>query len=728
MFKFLFSNRIQLIEYGTRRVLKAMSLLIAGFFVSCVSHDCAAAAPVQQAEIQPPVVMIVLDDLFDYRRFRNRFGVKLQTPNLDRLAARGTSFTNAFCSVAVCNASRSSVLSGLSPIKTKIHQPEPIHFFDTLSVDDTLMTMMKQAGYHVISTGKVMHNSSKTADRAQLKSIHDEFFQARGRLKLPPGRVANVQASGVLSADDKHVAWASDKLKNWDGRGKPLFLSVGIVRPHRPFIAPQEFFDLYDRSAIRVPNHGDSDLEDVSSFYYLFRLVSNYARYLINGRLDKEFVHGYLASTSYADAKVGEILDAIDSNPALKNARILLWSDHGYELGDKNTWNKFTLWESSSRVPLIVVDPELPAGKTIRHSVSLLDVLPTILNWADAPIPDACDGVSLLETGARRNQTDRRAVLTTMLGCCSIRRRDMRFTLYPDGSVELYHMRIDPMQRTNLAYLPRWKPTLDSLRVALTREVKRQGGVIDPEAVSIDGSSGDDVLYVIGNQKANGGPGNDTYFVADGIVNELPGAGDDMVFFANLDFQIPKNIESSSTYPFLNDFSRRAQWKVVGNQQPNRIFVFGGKGNVHAGFGNDLIKASASADRLFGDNGRDEIHAGSGRDFIRGGQGADRLYGENGDDDLDGGTGPDVMTGGLGKDRFRFPRDNFLDIVTDFEFGSDTIWLHSGTMLHGLNLTQMAERMSQQTSTEVLIRDDDGKQMLIQNATLQQVLSSIEKE
>ena len=156
--------------------------------------------------------------------------------------------------------------------------------------------------------------------------------------------------------------------------------------------------------------------------------------------------------------------------------------------------------------------------------------------------------------------------------------------------------------------------------------------------------------------------------------------------------------------------------------------MFGGKGNVHAGFGNDLIKASASADRLFGDNGRDEIHAGSGRDFIRGGQGADRLYGENGDDDVDGGTGPDVMTGGLGKDRFRFPRDNFLDIVTDFEFGSDTIWLHSGTMLHGLNLTQMAERMSQQTSTEVLIRDDDGKQMLIQNATLQQVLSSIEKE
>jgi arylsulfatase A-like enzyme len=408
--------------------------------------------------------MIVLDDLFDYRQYRNRFGVQLQTPNFDRLAARGTTFGNAFCSIAVCNASRSSVFSGLSPIRTQIHQAEPIQFFDTLTAEDTLMSRMQDAGYRVFGTGKVMHTSTRLSDRAAMGQIHDEFFQARGRLKLPAGRQASVQAQGVLSADDKHVAWAADKLRNWDGEGKPLFLSVGIIRPHAPFIAPQEYFDLYDRASIRKPALAENDLFDVSIFYRLFRLVAGYYNYLINNNLDKEFIHGYLASTSYADAKVGEILDAIDANPALADARIMLWSDNGYELGDKLTWNKFTLWESSANVPLIVVDPSLPTGRTISHSVSLLDVAPTVLEWAGQPIPEEFDGISLLKTAESRFELDRRSVLTTMLGSCSLRRRDMRLNLYPDGSIELYHMRRDPNQRTNLATRPQWQPVVESMK------------------------------------------------------------------------------------------------------------------------------------------------------------------------------------------------------------------------------------------------------------------------
>ena len=697
------------------------------FFMSPSLHSATCRAEDSGVSSKPPIVMIVLDDLFDYRKSRRRFGVEIQTPNLDRLAARGTTFGNAFCSIAVCNASRSSVFSGLSPIKTQIHQPEPTHFFDTLTAENTLMSRMQDAGYRVFGTGKVMHTSSRGSDRQMMEQIHDEFFQAPGRLRLPAGRVASIQAEGVLSADDRHVAWAADQLRNWDGQGDPLFLSVGIIRPHYPFIAPQEYFDLYDRASIRLPGLPEEDLSDVSLFYQLFRLLSNFHHYLVNNDLDKEFIHGYLASTSYADAKVGEILDAIDSNPALADARILLWSDNGYELGDKFTWNKFTLWESSAKVPLIVVDPSLPTGRTIGHSVSLLDVAPTVLEWAGQSIPEEFDGISLLETAENRFQLDRRSVLTTMLGSCSLRRRDMRLNLYPDGSIELYHMRRDPNQRTNLASLSQWQPVVESMKSAIAQEITRQGGIMDPDATEITGTSGDDVMFLVGEQIASGGRGNDTYFVADGFANERANEGDDVAFFANTDYTVPENVETASTYPFLNILSGPPIWNVSGNFQDNTILVFGAQGEVHGMAGSDVITSRGARDRLYGDNGRDEIHAGANNDILNGGQGADQLFGDAGNDDLDGGTGSDQLTGGPGNDRFRFPSGEERDVVTDFTFGEDTIWLHSETNIHGLSPLQITDYLIP-VGNNVLIIDNANSRMLIQNATILQVRNSFEHE
>ena len=708
--------------------------LLSGIFAFCFlcaspsadNAKCRAADPVVSPK--PPIVMIVLDDLFDYRQYRNRFGVRILTPNLDRLAARGTSFGNAFCSIAVCNASRSSALSGLSPVKTKIHQPEPTQFFDTLTPQDTLMSRMQVAGYRVLGTGKVMHTSTRLSDRPMMEQIHDEFFQASGRLTLPAGRAASVQPVGVRSADDKHVAWAADKLRNWDGVGEPLFLSVGIIRPHVPFIVPQKYFGLYNRASIRVPGLAEDDLSDVSTFYKLFRLLLGYYNYLVNANLEKEFIHGYLASTSYADAKVGEILDAIDANPALANARIMLWSDNGYELGDKQTWNKFTLWESSAKVPLIVVDPSLPKGRSIDHSVSLLDIAPTVLEWAGQPIPEEFDGISLLQTAANRFYPDRRSVLTTMLGTFSVRRRDMRLNLYADGSVELYHMRQDSTQQTNLGARPQWRPQIESMKLSLAQEIRRQGGIMDLDATELHGTASDDVMFLVGDQMASGGRGNDTYFVADGFANELPSGGKDIVFFANSDYMVPDNVETASTYPYLNSLSGIPVWNIVGSKQRNTILVFGAQGEVYARGGDDVVISRGARDRIYGGNGRDEIHAGGNDDILSGGRGEDQLFGDAGDDDLDGGQGSDQLMGGLGNDRFRFPRDlTSRDVVTDFTYGDDKIWLPLQTNLHGLNALQITKYLFP-IGNDVLILDGANRSMLIQNATVGQIRLSFEHE
>ena len=250
---------------------------------------------------------------------------------------------------------------------------------------------------------------------------------------------------------------------------------------------------------------------------------------------------------------------------------------------------------------------------------------------------------------------------------------------------------------------------------------------MDPDATEITGTSGDDVMFLVGEQIASGGRGNDTYFVADGFANERANEGDNVAFFANTDYTVPENVETASTYPFLNILSGPPIWNVSGNFQGNTILVFGARGEVHGMAGSDVITSRGARDRLYGDNGRDEIHAGANNDILNGGQGADQLFGDAGNDDLDGGTGSDQLTGGPGNDRFRFPSGEERDVVTDFTFGEDTIWLHSETNIHGLSPLQITDYLIP-VGNNVLIIDNANSRMLIQNATIPQVRNSFEHE
>jgi serralysin len=611
-----------------------------------------------------PIIVVSFDDLFNIQRYRSKFGVTLQTPNLDRLASMGVTYENAFASVAVCNPSRTSAMTGLSPFQTGIHATTPLQWNDVVAEDENWVSKVGEAGYETYGTGKVFHNSSNPQEKEVFDRIYDHHFQSPERAELEAGRIANPLTEGDIIGDDVHVDWAVDQLNAYDG-ADPMLMTVGIISPHVPFVVPQEYFDLYPQSDIRLPVDAEGDLDDVSDFYKQFRLLDNYNDYLENSGLAKELVQGYLASLSYADAKLGELLDAIESNPNLDNASILVWSDHGYELGDKQTWNKFTLWEESANIPLILANPSLTPGTTVETPVSLLDLYPTVLDLAGIDTPPEFNGRSLLDIANSPAAYADSVAITSMIGSLSIRSEDYRLIHYNDGSIELYDMRVDLEQRNNLASDPAYAQVIEDLTTRLTSELADQGAIFDPSLPSLVGSDGNDVMVVSGAQDASGADGDDLYFVSDkGTIQEAENGGYDTVFFADADYTVPLNVEHVRNHIYSNNFV----YRVTGNDQDNRITIFNSRGHVLGGDGNDVIESSTSRDTLDGGSGNDFLSTKSGsQNSLTGGLDADVLVGGDETDILVGDLSSATETASAGDIIFGDgiyqlqERDRFLD-------------------------------------------------------------------
>lgn len=600
------------------------------------------------------IIMVAYDDLLNVQRYRDKFGVELHIPNFDRLAAMGTSFENAFASTAVCNPSRTSALTGLSPFQTGVHMTTQEQWNDQFAPRENVVAMMQDAGYRTMGVGKVFHNSNNAYLADLFNGFYDDFSRDVARLSLSPGRIAEPIPNGTPMTDDLSTDWAVERITEHETDDDPMFLTLGLIRPHRPFLAPQEYFDLYPAEDIVLPADPDGDLSDVAEFYKKFRLLTNYDAYLEGNGLDVEFVQGYLASLSYADAKLGEILDAIEANAALDDATLIVWSDHGYELGEKRTWNKFTLWEESANIPFVIVDPDLTAGGVVSTPVSLLDLAPTLLDLAGATPTAAMPGQSLMDIAADPGAHAGRVAVTSMIGSVSLRTETHRLIHYNDGSVELYDMVTDPEQRTNLAGDAASAALIETLTTRLVTELAAQGATFDPDAATLTGTSADDVLLVTGAQAAAGGGGDDTYFVADGAsVTETAGEGFDTVYFADFDFSIPDHVEHVRNHMFSNNVT----YVVTGNAEDNEILIFNARGDVSGGAGDDSISGSTARDILDGGPGRDFIQTASGTlNTLIGGHGGDAIIGGKRTDlihgdllaGVDGGSAADILIGDPG--------------------------------------------------------------------------------
>jgi len=435
------------------------------FFV-LAAFPAALFAADDKPSARPNILMICLDDLNDWVGFLGGHP-DVKTPHMDALAKRGRNFTNAHCVVPVCSASRVSIMSGLHATTHGSYEFGPSYQrIPALRDAPCLQAYFKKHGYRTYAGGKVLHHGFK----GRLKDAIDVNLGPSGG----PRRKSNINWPGgpwdwgaFPESDDQmqdfQLAEKAAAVLQED-QDQPFFLSVGIFRPHVPLLVPQKWFDHYDREKIALPKAPRSDLADLPpNLRGRINVEPTHEEVLEKG-VWRGMVHAYLASISFADHCVGTILDGLENGPHRDNTIVILWSDHGFHLGEKYQWAKRTLWEESTRVPFVICGPAITPGAPCQEAVSLLDLYPTLIAQCGLPVNDKLDGLSLLPQLRDPKSARKRPVITSSFhGNHTIRTRDWRFIRYADGAEELYDHRLDPNEFTNLAKFPAHREDKEAL-------------------------------------------------------------------------------------------------------------------------------------------------------------------------------------------------------------------------------------------------------------------------
>ncbi len=448
---------------------------------------------------KPNIVLIAIDDL---NNMVGSWGGQAITPNIDKLAAEGRQFLNAYCVVPASNPSRAAMFTGLRPETTGQFQNEG-NFRDLPGGANlvTIPQLLSANGYTTVAAGKLFHHHrGNAADPSPFSDDISWDYQWKGNVGTPgmnlflnengfakwhegaenefiKGAYKNSGMSYIL----RNGVWGAiphpkEDCGDWQltkfgaefvqkEHDKPFFLGLGIFRPHSPQIAPQEFIDMYPLDKIKLPELPENDMQDVPEIGQtnwsspFVKLVKE------KGQLAKA-VQGYLASISFADACVGQFMDALNKSKFKHNTIVILVTDHGFQLGHKNRWEKFSLWKQGTNVPMIVRLPEgmIKPGAT-NTAVSMLDIYPTIVDLIGIKAPAKLEGTSLMpllkNKDAKRKQA---AVVTWEKGSHSILRDGWNYIHYKDGSEELYNQLEDPNEYTNIATNPRYAKLKTSMK------------------------------------------------------------------------------------------------------------------------------------------------------------------------------------------------------------------------------------------------------------------------
>jgi iduronate 2-sulfatase len=428
------------------------------------------------------VLFIAVDDL---RPEETASGTSLlKTPNLDRIAARGTTFERAYCQQAVCSPSRSSLMTGRRPDATRVWDLET-HFRVALPEAVTVAQHFKNNGYFSQGIGKVFHHGfddkpSWSVPSQEPKVPHYVTPEALRALADPANHDTKGKPRGPATEcadvpddtykDGQVAKLAVQTLAELKKKGQPFFFAVGMARPHLPFVAPKKYWDLYDPKAIYTPAFQTLPKDAPSFTGHTNGELRSYSDIPKSGPISDELArhlrHGYYASASYMDAQIGLVLDALEREGLDKNTVIVLWGDHGWQLGEHGLWHKHTNFEVAVRAPLLISVPNQKApGKKTRSLAEFLDVYPTLADVCGLPAPAGVDGVSLKPvlddpTASVRpvaiSQYPRGDAGQPLMGY-SIRDNQWRLTLWRNTvtqkihASELYDETNDPHEAVNLA-------------------------------------------------------------------------------------------------------------------------------------------------------------------------------------------------------------------------------------------------------------------------------------
>ena len=434
--------------------------------------------PVSAALGQPNVVMISIDDLNDWTGFLGGHP-EAQTPNMDALAKRGRNFTNAHCAIPVCSCSRVSVMSGLAATTHGSYEIGPSYQeLPALTNVPTIQRYFKDHGYITLAGGKVLHHGFGQRLAGDIDLSLGKFRKPRPKQPMNrPADWSNAWDWGAYPATDEGMAdyqlakSAATALK--EDFDKPFFMSVGFYRPHVPLYVPPKWFELYDADTLTLPNNPESDLDDLPKNFLSindFAVAPTHVEVVENGK-QRSLTQAYLASNSFVDHCVGVVLDALKSSPHADDTLVVLWSDHGFHLGEKQHWAKRTLWEESTRVPLLFAGPGIQPGKPCPEPASLIDIFPTLVELCELQDNPHLEGISLTpQLNDPTTSREQPAVTSSYYGNHSIRTREWRLISYEDGAIELYDHRTDPDEFNNLAEDPIHRDKLKQLSKWLPKE------------------------------------------------------------------------------------------------------------------------------------------------------------------------------------------------------------------------------------------------------------------
>jgi arylsulfatase A-like enzyme len=430
--------------------------------------DSVAAAIAGPA--RPNVLFIAIDDQNSWIGHLGGHPAA-KTPHLDRLAARGTSFTNAHCNAPLCNPSRTAVMTGLRPSTTGIHGLEPwFRALPEYRAHVTLPQHFAAHGYRTFASGKVYHSAVwRAGGDTGLAPEFQIIGPAGGFGPMPAAKLVGETPDGnnrlvdwgvwPLEGDDsskgdyKVASWTVEQIKRAP-KDQPWFIAAGFLAPHVPCFATQKWFELYpdDDSLLPEVSEGDRDDTPRFSWYMHWSLPEPRLRWLKERGQWRQLVRAYLASTSFVDAQIGRVLTALEEAGVADNTIVVVWGDNGWHLGEKGVTGKNTLWDPATRVPLIFAGPGVTSGQRVGQPAELLDIFPTLVELAGLDPRDGLEGLSLAaQLRDARARRDRPAVTTHNQGNHAVRSERWRYIRYADGSEELYDIAQDPREWTNLA-------------------------------------------------------------------------------------------------------------------------------------------------------------------------------------------------------------------------------------------------------------------------------------
>ncbi|WP_413431283.1 sulfatase [Crateriforma spongiae] len=453
-------------------VPKIPSLSVFAGLALCVLQLQSIATADDQTPKKPNVLMIAIDDLNDWVQPLGGHP-QVKTPAMQRLASRGVTFTNAHCQAPLCNPSRTSIMTGRRPTSTGVYGLAPwIRNVDELSDLVTMPQHFSANGYKTLLGGKIHHGGhgrGKGSDAEADVWGPPARVGAKPEKKLippTPGGNHPLMDWGTFPHRDEDkgdwvvASWAVDQLDQLSKtRDQPFFLAAGFFLPHVPCYVSQKWYDMYPFESLTMPPMppGDRDDTPMSSWYIHWELPEPRTSWLRENSQLKNLTRSYLASVSFVDSQVGRILDQLDASGLSDSTIVVLWSDHGYHMGEKAVSGKNTLWQRSTRVPLIIsvpnglTDHQIAANVKCESPAELLDLYPTLCELTGLSVPEGQEGLSLvpqLEDPA--DVRERPAICTHNAGNHSVCDTRWRYIVYADGGEELYDRAADPLEHRNL--------------------------------------------------------------------------------------------------------------------------------------------------------------------------------------------------------------------------------------------------------------------------------------